>query len=182
MNTHNLEIIPFIEEDKIKKKITELAKAIDQQIKNYSEPAVALCVLKGSFLFFADLVREIQSDIKCDFLGCSSYGSGKQSSGEVQMTLDLSTTISGKNIILIEDIVDTGLTMNFLVDSIKARRPESITTVSLLDKPSERKNDFKVDLVGFEIPNEFVVGYGLDYDEKFRQLPYIAKVKNHSMN
>lgn len=182
MKYQNIDITPFITEEDIHSKIKELAKKIDDQIKNYKEPAVALCVLKGSFMFFSDLVRQVEGDLKCDFLGCSSYGQGTKSSGEVQLTLDLSTSIAGQNVFLIEDIVDTGLTMSFLVDAVKARRPESITTVALLDKPSARKNTFQPDIIGFEIPDEFVVGYGLDYAEQFRQLPYIGKLVNNAVN
>lgn len=182
MKSSNFELTPFIKEEDIKAKVKQLASIIDQQVKNYKEPALALCVLKGSFIFFADLIREVKTDLKCDFLGCSSYGNSERSSGEVKLTLDLASSVSGQNIILIEDIVDTGLTMDFLVEALKARRPESITTITLLDKPSARKNDFKVDHSGFVIPDEFVVGYGLDYAEQFRQLPYIAKLVNNRMN
>lgn len=182
MKSSNFELIPFIKEPDIKSKVKELASIIDKQVQNYKEPALALCVLKGSFIFFADLIREVKTDLKCDFLGCSSYGNAERSSGEVKLTLDLASSVSGQNIILIEDIVDTGLTMDFLVEALKARRPESITTITLLDKPSARKNTFKVDHSGFTIPDEFVVGYGLDYAEQFRQLPYIAKLINNKMN
>lgn len=182
MKPANFAITPFISEEDIKAKVKELAQIIDEQVKNYKEPALALCVLKGSFIFFADLIRAVQTDLKCDFLGCSSYGASQRSSGEVKLTLDLASSVAGKNVILIEDIVDTGLTMDFLVEALKARRPESITTVSLLDKPSARKNNFKVDHVGFTIPDEFVVGYGLDYAEQFRQLSFIGKLTNNAVN
>lgn len=182
MENSNIKITPFIEENDIRAKVKEMAKLIDDQVKRYSQPALALCVLKGSFIFFADLIREVQTDLKCDFLGCSSYGNTNRTSGEVKMTLDLASSVAGQNIILIEDIVDTGLTMDFLVETLKARRPESITTITLLDKPSARKNSFKVDHSGFVIPDEFVVGYGLDYAEQFRQLPFIGKLVNNSMN
>ncbi len=182
MKPSNFAISPYISEDDIKTKVKELAAIIDAKVKNFKEPALALCVLKGSFIFFADLIREVQTDLKCDFLGCSSYGNSERSSGEVKLTLDLASSVAGQNIILIEDIVDTGLTMDFLVEALKARRPESITTVTLLDKPSARKNDFKVDYSGFTIPDDFVVGYGLDYAEQFRQLPFIGKLTNNSIN
>lgn len=182
MKTSNFAITPFLTEEDIKSKVKELAEIIDNQVKNYKEPALALCVLKGSFIFFSDLIREVKTDLRCDFLGCSSYGSSDRSSGEVKLTLDLANSVAGKNIILIEDIVDTGLTMDFLVEALKARRPESITTIALLDKPSARKNNFKVDHIGFTIPDEFVVGYGLDYAEQFRQLPYIGKLTNNAVN
>lgn len=182
MDLDRVEVTPYITEEELQKKITEIAQQINAKLKNWKEPALAICVLKGSFMFFSDLVRQIDSDIKCDFLSCSSYGSSNKSSGEVKLTLDLASPIAGQNVIIIEDIVDTGLTMNFLVESIRARKPESITTVTLLDKKEARQNDFQADIVGFEIPDEFVVGFGLDYSEQFRQLPYIGKLINKSLN
>lgn len=182
MDLASVEVVPFIKEEDLQKKITEIAKKLDVLFQNWKEPALAICVLKGSFMFFSDLVRQIESDIKCDFLSCSSYGNSNKTSGEVKLTLDLASPIAGQNVVIIEDIVDTGLTMNFLVESIKARKPESITTVTLLDKKEARQNDFKADIVGFEIPDEFVVGFGLDYAEQFRQLPYIGKLINKNLN
>lgn len=182
MDLASVEVVPFIKEDDLQKKITDIAKQIDAITKNWKEPALAICVLKGSFMFFSDLVRQIESDIKCDFLSCSSYGNSHKSSGEVKLTLDLASPVAGQNVIIIEDIVDTGLTMSFLVESLKARKPESITTVTLLDKKIARQNDFQPDIVGFEIPDEFVVGFGLDYSEQFRQLPYIGKLINKNLN
>ena len=177
MDLDRVEVTPYITEADLQKKITEIATQINEKLKNWKEPALAICVLKGSFMFFSDLVRQINSDIKCDFLSCSSYGSSNKSSGEVKLTLDLASPIAGQNVIIIEDIVDTGLTMSFLVESIKARKPESITTVTLLDKKSARQNDFQPDIAGFEIPDEFVVGYGLDYNDYYRNLPYIATLR-----
>lgn len=182
MDLANVEVVPFIKEENLQKRITEMASEINAKLKNWKEPALAICVLKGSFMFFTDLVRQIESDIKCDFLSCSSYGTANKSSGEVKLTLDLASAVTGQNIIIVEDIVDTGLTMNFLVESLKARKPESITTVTLLDKKEARQNDFEADLVGFEIPNEFVVGFGLDYAEQFRGLPYVGKLIDKNLN
>lgn len=182
MDLDRVEVTPYITETDLQKKITEIASQINEKLKNWKEPALVICVLKGSFMFFSDLVRQIDSDIKCDFLSCSSYGASHKSSGEVKLTLDLASPIAGHNVLIIEDIVDTGLTMNFLVESIKARKPESITTVTLLDKKTARQNDFQPDIVGFEIPDEFVVGFGLDYAEQFRQLPFIGRLINKSLN
>ncbi|MCM2282349.1 MAG: hypoxanthine phosphoribosyltransferase, partial [Bdellovibrionaceae bacterium] len=118
------------------------------------------------------------ADVKTEFLGVSSYGNSSKSSGEVKLTLDLTSAIEGKNVLLIEDIVDTGLTMEYLSTTLKARKPKSLKTCALLLKPSALKVDIKLDFVGFEIPNEFVVGYGLDYQGYYRNLPYIAQVNN----
>lgn len=182
MDLNSVEIVPYITEEELQKKITEMAEQINAKLKQWKEPALAICVLKGSFMFFSDLVRQIDTDIKCDFLSCTSYGSSDKSSGEVKLTLDLASPVAGQNIVIIEDIVDTGLTMNFLVESLKARKPESITTVTLLDKKEARLNDFEADIVGFEVPDEFVVGFGLDYAEQFRQLPFIGKLINKNLN
>ena len=136
------------------------------------------CVLKGSFLFYSDLIRNIQTDITCDFYSVSSYHGGTNSTGVVKMNLDLSSSIEGKHVVLIEDIVDTGLTMDYLKKMLEFRKPASITTVALLEKTDALKIDCKVDYIGFKIENEFVVGYGLDYQGYYRNLPYIAQVQN----
>jgi hypoxanthine phosphoribosyltransferase len=130
-------------------------------------------VLKGSFLFLADLVRHVEGPVECEFLGVSSYV-GTRSSGAVQITQDLRIDLAGRDVVLVEDIVDTGLTLDYLVRALSARNPASLRVVSLLDKPSRRQVPVSVDLVGFEIPDLFVVGYGLDLDQKFRNLPYLG--------
>ena len=131
-------------------------------------------------MFFSDLVREMEDDLVCEFFGVSSYHNSMKSSGEVKLTLDLATSIENRHVILVEDIVDSGLTMNYLVDSLSARKPSSVTTVAFLHKPSAKKVNYQLDHIGFEIPNDFVVGYGLDYQGYYRNLPYIAQV--HSIN
>jgi hypoxanthine phosphoribosyltransferase len=138
---------------------------------------VAVCVLKGSFVFYSDLIRNIETDVQCEFFGVSSYH-GMSSSGEVKVTLDLAHPIEGKDVILVEDIVDTGLTMNYLKSALLSRKPKSLTTVALLEKPDALKVPCEVDYVGFKIPNDFVVGYGLDYQGLYRNLPYIAQVQS----
>lgn len=168
----------LITEEQIQKRIKEIGKEITKRFKG--EEVVAVCILKGSFMFFADLLREIDLDLKCDFMSVSSYFGKTKSSGDVKMTLDLAQPIRGKNVLLIEDIVDTGLTMSYLVKMLEAREPKSITNVSLLFKPEALKKPVELDYVGFKISNEFVVGYGLDYQGNFRNLPYIARVE--SMN
>ena len=133
-----------------------------------------VCVLKGAFMFLSDLTRALEGETTLDFIAVSSYGSSTKSSGQVQLIKDLDASIEGRPVVIVEDIVDTGLTLNYLQDMLRARSPQSVRTACLLSKPSRRKIDVKVEYVGFEIPDKFVVGYGLDYDEKYRNLPYIA--------
>lgn len=171
-----LNMIPLIDEKTIQKRVRELGAEITKVCKN--EPIIVVGVLKGSFMFYADLIRNIDADVKCEYLGCSSYGNSTTSSGEVKMTLDLTSGIEGKTVLLVEDIVDTGYTMSFLKKSLAARNPKKLLTASLLFKPAALKTDCKIDYVGFEIGNEFVVGYGLDYQGLYRNLPYIAQVNS----
>lgn len=176
MNAKNLELKTYISEEKIQAKVAEIGKALTQKFKG--KKVTAVCVLKGSFMFYSDLIRNINTDITCEFFGVSSYNGGTSSSGEVKVTLDLSSPVEGQHVILVEDIVDTGLTMNYLKKAIESRNPASLTTIALLEKPEALKVPCKLDHVGFQIDNEFVVGYGLDYDGYFRNLPYIAQVQN----
>jgi hypoxanthine phosphoribosyltransferase len=176
MNAQSLDLKPYISEERLQEKIKEIGADLTKKMKG--QKVVAICVLKGSFLFYSDLIRHLNCDITCDFFGVSSYHGGTSSSGEVKVTLDLSNPIEGQHVILVEDIVDTGLTMNYLVKSLQSRRPASITTVALLEKPEALKVPCKLDYVGFKITNEFVVGYGLDYQGYYRNLPYIAQVQN----
>ncbi|MBY0553784.1 hypoxanthine phosphoribosyltransferase [bacterium] len=176
MNAKNLELKTYISEEKLQAKVAEIGKALTEKFKG--KKVTAVCVLKGSFMFYSDLIRQINTDITCEFFGVSSYHGGTTSSGEVKVTLDLSTPVEGQHVILVEDIVDTGLTMNYLKKAIESRNPASLTTVALLEKPEALKVPCKLDHVGFQITNEFVVGYGLDYDGYFRNLPYIAQVQN----
>ena len=176
MNAKNLELKTYITEEKIQAKVAEIGKALTQKFKG--KKVTAVCVLKGSFMFYSDLIRSINTDITCEFFGVSSYNGGTSSSGEVKVTLDLSAPVEGHHVILVEDIVDTGLTMNYLKKAIESRNPASLTTIALLEKPEALKVPCKLDYVGFQIANEFVVGYGLDYDGYFRNLPYIAQVQN----
>lgn len=176
MNTTNLKLSTYISEQDIQKKVKELGDALAKKFKG--KDTVAVCVLKGSFMFYSDLIRAMDTDVLCEFFGVSSYHGGTQSSGEVKVTLDLSSPVEGKNVILVEDIVDTGLTMNYLKNAIMSRKPKSLTTVALLEKPEALKVPCEIDMVGFKIPNDFVVGYGLDYQGYYRNLPYIAQVQN----
>ena len=176
MTSNELNISPLITHEQIQKRITEIADQLSQQFAG--QTIVAICVLRGAFMFYADLIRQIKADIYCDFLGAASYHNAMQSSGEVKLTLDLSHPLKGKKVLLVEDIVDTGLTMNYIKNLILARQPESLTTVTLLEKPEALKVPCKLDHVGFRISNTFVVGYGLDYQGHYRQLDYIAKVND----
>jgi len=162
----------LIDADTLQTRITELGQEI-RQAHGADTPIVAICVLKGSVLFFADLVRAIGGDVRLEFLGVSSY-EGTRTTGQVRITHDLKTEISGKHVVVIEDIVDTGLTLSFLLKALRVRDPASLTVASLLDKPSKRTVDVTADHIGFTIEDHFVIGYGLDLDERFRNLPHVA--------
>lgn len=176
MNANSLDLKPYISAEEIQKKIESIGAELTEKFRG--KKVVAVCVLKGSFLFYSDIIRQIQTDITCEFFGVSSYHGTTSSSGEVKVTLDLASPIEGQHVILFEDIVDTGLTMNYLKKNIEARKPASLTTVSLLEKPDALKVPCTIDYVGFKIKNDFVVGYGLDYQGYYRNLPYIAQVQN----
>lgn len=165
----------LIPEEKIKKRVTELAKEIS---KNYrgKDKLLIVGILKGSIIFLSDLVRQIDVDCEIDFIAVRSY-EGKDSSGVVQLILDLYDNPVGKNILLVEDIVDTGKTLKFLRENMLTRKANSVRTCVLLNKIGRRKVKVKIDYKGFDIPNKFVVGYGLDYNEKYRNLPYIATIE-----
>lgn len=169
-----LKLQTLIDEKKISARVQELGAELEKLARK--EPIVLVCVLKGSFMFFSDLIRSIDSDVSCEFLGVSSYGDETKSSGEVKLTLDLTNSIHGKTVVLVEDIVDTGLTMAYLKNALAAREPKKIVTCALLFKPEALKIKMKLDYVGFEIGKEFVVGYGLDYQGYYRNLPYVARV------
>ncbi len=157
----------------IQKRIAELGKQITSDLKG--EPVLFVSVLKGAFMFTADLVRSVSLPVTIDFIGVSSY-QGTSSTGNVRITHDLSTDIRGKNIVVIEDIIDTGRTLDYLLRLLDQRGPKSIRLCTLLNKPEAREVEVKVDYFGFEISNQFVIGYGLDLDQRFRELPYIAQV------
>jgi hypoxanthine phosphoribosyltransferase len=162
----------LISEVKIRNRVRDLAQEITHDYKG--KDLVVICVLKGSFIFFADLIRQIDLPIHCEFMGLSSYGGGTHSTGEVKITLDLTEVVNGKHVLIVEDIVDSGLTVQYLMATLKTRRPASIRTAALLMKPDSIKSDVDVDYVGFEIGNEFVIGYGLDYAGRYRQLPFVG--------
>lgn len=172
----NMRLSPLISEEEIQQRVKKMGAAITDKFRG--KDLVMVGVLKGSFMFYADLVRAVDTDLACDFCGVSSYQDGMVSSGEVKITLDLSRSIRDRNVVIVEDIVDTGLTLNFLKRHLMSHKPKSIMTAALLMKPDALKEKCEVDLVGFKIPNDFVVGYGLDYQGYYRNLPYIAQVSN----
>lgn len=142
-----------------------------------SEKIVVVGLLRGSFVFIADLVRELDMVVEVDFIEASSYGDGMESSREVRILKDLRSGIEGRDVLVVEDIVDTGHTLNHVMGLLKARKPARLKSIALLDKPSRREVDFKADWIGFEIPDEFVVGYGIDFAQRDRNLPHIGKVR-----
>ena len=163
---------PIITQADMHNRIRELGSRISE---DYEGKALTLVgVLKGAFAFYADLVRAIHLPLIVDFLVVSSYGAKSKTSGRVKIISDLTTDIKGRDVLLIEDIVDSGMTLNFLKKKLMARHPQSLKVCALLDKPERRKADVVLDYVGFAIPNKYVVGYGLDYQNKYRNLPYIA--------
>ena len=157
----------------IQRRVTELAAEIERDYPDGDEIHL-VCVLKGGFVFMSDLIRAMAPRVTVDFIAVSSYAKSTKSSGEVRLLKDLDSGLEGRHVIIVEDIVDTGLTLTYLQDILRARAPRQVRTACLLSKPSRRKIDVKVEYIGFEIPDKFVVGYGLDYGEKYRNLPYIA--------
>lgn len=165
----------MIPEDVVDQKIEELGKKISEE---YAGKQVHLiCILKGSVFFTCELAKRITVPVSLDFMSVSSYGDGTQSSGIVKIAKDLDESLEGKHVILIEDIIDSGRTLYYLLDVLAQRKPASLKLCTLLDKPDRRVKDVKVDYIGFQIPDEFVVGYGLDYAQKYRNLPYIGIVE-----
>ncbi|MCI5920297.1 MAG: hypoxanthine phosphoribosyltransferase [Roseburia sp.] len=162
-------------EEQLDKRVREMAAEIS---KDYGDETVYMvCILKGSIFFTCDLAKRITSPVEMDFMSVSSYGSGTSSCGVVKIVKDLDVSLEGKNVLVVEDIIDSGRTLSYLLDILKKRNPKSLKLCTLLDKPDRRVVDVDVDYVGFEIPDEFVVGYGLDYDQHYRDLPYIGFVE-----
>jgi len=155
----------------IQDRVAELAHQIRA---DYPNGLHIIAVLKGAFIFMSDLVRHMDGNVSLDFMALSSYAKGTTSSGEVRVTKDLDTTLDGKDVLIVEDIVDTGLTLTYLQEILRARGPRVLRTACLLSKPSRRKIDVKVEYIGFTIEDKFVIGYGLDYAEQYRNLPYIG--------
>jgi hypoxanthine phosphoribosyltransferase len=161
--------------DQIRAKISQLAREVDRDYAD-REPLL-VGVLKGAVMFMSDLARELQRPSTMEFMAVSSYGSATTSSGVVRILKDLDRDISGEHVLIVEDIIDSGLTLSWLLKNLRSRNPATIQIISLLRKPDAVKVDVQVRYVGFEIPNEFVVGYGLDYAERYRDLPYIGRLR-----
>ena len=166
----------LISKEELEKRTYEIAKQIEKEYKD--KEITLICILKGSAFFTVDLAKKINGDVKLEFIRVSSYIDGTESSGKVEMKLDLQDSIEGKDIIIVEDIIDTGRTLSYLIDYLKTKKPNSVKLCTLLDKPERRIYNVKVDYTGFQIPDKFVVGYGLDFDEKYRNFPYIAYIEN----
>ncbi len=174
MMKHDIEKV-LISEEEIQEKVKELGAVLT---KDYSDKyPLAIGVLKGAMPFMGDLLKRMECYLEMDFMDVSSYGNSTVSSGEVKILKDLDTSVEGRDILIIEDIIDSGLTLSYLVELFRYRKAKSIKIVTLLDKPSGRKVDLKADYIGFNVPDAFVVGYGLDYAEKYRNLPYIGVLK-----
>lgn len=169
-------VTTLIDEATIQARIKELGKQITEDYGT-ERPLVLLIVLKGSFLFGADLARAIERHVRLEFLGVQSYGDDTRSSGAVQITQDLTSPINGEDVLVVEDIVDTGLTLTYLLEVLRAREPRTLKVCSLLYKPARKVKDVKIDYLGFTIEDHFVVGYGLDYEQKYRNLHEIGVVK-----
>lgn len=174
----NYHIEPMISREEVRSRIQELAAEINHHYKQFqrSENLVVIGLLRGSFMFMADLVRLIDVPVEVDFMTASSYGSGTESSRDVKILKDLDGEIAGKDVLIVEDIIDTGFTLSKVRDILKLREPKSVAICTLLDKPSRREVEVPVEWVGFAIPDEFVVGYGIDYAQHHRNLDYIGKV------
>ena len=165
----------LIPEEEVEEKIRRIAARISE---DYQGKVVHLVsVLKGSVFFTCELAKRLSVPVSLDFMSVSSYGDGTKSSGVVKVVKDLDEAIEGKHVLVVEDIVDSGRTLSYLLDNLRSRKPKSLRLCTLLDKPERRVTDVRVDYTGFEIPDEFVVGYGLDYDQKYRNLPYIGVVE-----
>lgn len=173
MDTFIKEIL--LSEEEIQKRVKELGQEISFDYQNKNLMVVG--ILKGAVIFMADLVKNIKLPITMDFMAVSSYGSSTISTGEVRIIKDLDFSVEGKDILIVEDIIDTGLTLNYLTDNLRKRGASSVKICTLLDKAERRTVGVPVDYLGFEIPDEFVVGYGLDYAEQYRNLPYVGALK-----
>jgi hypoxanthine phosphoribosyltransferase len=169
MQSHGQEHLKvLLRSSAIQKRVREMGREISKDFKGQRVHLIG--VLKGAAIFLSDLIRQIHVEVSLDFMAVSSYGQGKETSGQVRLVKDLDTSIEGLNVILVEDILDTGLTLGYLLRVLRQRKPKSLRIAALLDKPERRFKDVKADYIGFQIPNEFVVGYGLDYAERYRNL------------
>jgi len=166
----------LISAERLQERTQELAREIERETAVYDD-LLLICVLKGGYIFLSDLSRALKRPHVVDFMGVSSYGAGTESTGIVQLMMDLKQSITGRHVPIVEDIIDSGRTLQYLRGLLLARKPASLQICSLLSKPSRREVDVPVDYIGFEIPDEFVIGYGLDFDQLYRNLPYIGVLK-----
>lgn len=166
------EVKELISSEKIDHRIAELGAKITSEYKG--EELVVICILKGSFMFLSDLVKKIKLPMTIEFMTVSSYGNEQESSGHVEVVYDLKTSLAGKNVLIVEDIVDSGLTLKTLMGRLSDHHPKSLKLASMLMKPTKLKHDVKVDYLGFSIEDKFVIGYGLDYAQQYRNLPYVG--------
>ena len=165
----------LITEEEIQAKVKEVAAQIS---KDYAgKDLVAICILRGCCIFFSDLMRNVTIPVDMEFMATSSYGNGAQSTGNVSILYDLQTDIKGKSVLIVEDIIDSGLTLDYIKGYLQGRHPKSLRICAILDKPSRRKVQIRADYVGFEVEDKFIVGYGLDFDQHYRNLPYISWLK-----
>ncbi|QQK07936.1 hypoxanthine phosphoribosyltransferase [Miniphocaeibacter halophilus] len=167
----------LVSEEELDKRLDELAEEITESYKNSEKELLVVGILRGAVIFMTNLVTRMDLDLTMDFMAVSSYGGSSVSSGVVRILKDLEEGIKDKDVLIVEDIIDTGLTLDYLIRNLKDRGANSIKIATLLDKPNRRKVNVDVDFVGFKIPDEFVVGYGLDYNQKYRNLPFIAALK-----
>lgn len=172
-----LQVKVLLSEDDIQKRVKELGQQISADYSD-GKDLLVIGILKGAVVFMSDLIRQIKVPLEVDFMATSSYGEATETSGVVQLLKDLDTPIEGRNILIVEDIVDTGLTLSYLSKLLLSRKPASLKTATLLDKPDRRQTEFVPDYVGFTIPDQFVIGYGLDYNHKHRELPYVGVIES----
>lgn len=166
----------LIDEEELNTRIKQMADKISEDYKN--EEIVLVCILRGAVYFAIDLSKKIKDSVVIlDFMRASSYGNSKETSGNVELMIDLSTNIENKNVIIVEDIIDSGYTLNYLYDYLKKKNPKTLKICVLLDKKERRQKDIKIDYTAFEVENKFIVGYGLDYENKYRNLPYVGYVE-----
>ena len=175
MSMHDDILKVLLTQEELREKVKELGRQITQDYQGKN--LMIVTVLKGAVVFLADLMREIDVPAEIDFMVVSSYGAGTRSSGVVKIVKDLDVPLKDKDLLIVEDILDSGMTLSYLKELLEGREPRSIRIATLLDKPARRKVDLKADYIGYSVPDEFVVGYGLDYDEKYRNLPYIGILK-----
>lgn len=174
-----MKIIQLITKEAIEKRVKELAEQISNDYQN--EAPILVGILKGAWVFLADLARNLSIPAVCDFLTVSSYGKNTETSGVVKIVSDLKYPIENRSVLLVEDIVDTGLTLKYITDYLILRNPKSLKVCSLLDKPERHRIEVKIDYLGFTIPNKFVVGYGIDFNEQFRNLPYLGYIEETNL-